>query len=258
MAEIQATNPVLPGNKSLKLVAFLFGAAAYLTSLVTILYAIGFVSDIAVPKAIDTGEKSPFSEALAINLALMSLFAVQHSVMARKGFKQWWTQFIPKPIERSTYVLFASLTLLLLFGQWRPMPATIWRIEGHEMALSIAVLSLVGWVIVFTSTFRINHFELFGSHQVIHNLSGKKMPSPIFRTPLLDNFVRHPIYLGFIIAFWAAPSMSARHLLFAVVTTAYIFVGILLEERDLIDMFGDEYRRYRERVSMLIPWRKPT
>ena len=258
MAEIQATNPVLPGNKSLKLVAFLYGAAAYLTFFVTILYAIGFVSDIAVPKAIDTGEKSPFFEALAINLALMSLFAVQHSVMARKGFKQWWTQFIPKPIERSTYVLFASLTLLLLFWQWRPMPATIWHIEGHKLALSIAVLSLVGWVIVFTSTFLINHFELFGLHQVVRNLSGKKMPAPIFRTPLLYNFVRHPIYLGFIIAFWAAPTMSAGHLLFAVVTTAYIFVGILLEERDLIDMFGDEYRHYRERVSMLIPWRKPT
>ena len=132
MAETQATSPVLPGNRSLKLVAFLYGAVAYLTFLVTILYAIGFVSDIAVPKAIDTGEKSPFFEALAINLALMSLFAVQHSVMARKGFKQWWTQFIPKPIERSTYVLFASLTLLLLFWQWRPMPATIWHIEGHQ------------------------------------------------------------------------------------------------------------------------------
>jgi methanethiol S-methyltransferase len=258
MAETQATSPVMPGNRSLKFAAFLYGAVAYLTFLVTILYAIGFVSDLAVPKAIDTGEKSPFFEALAINLALMSLFAVQHSVMARKGFKQWWTQFIPKPIERSTYVLFASLTLLLLFWQWRPMPAIIWRIEAPQMALSITVLSFVGWLIVFTSTFLINHFELFGLHQVAHNLSGKNIPAPIFRTPLLYNFVRHPIYLGFIIAFWAAPTMSAGHLLFAVVTTAYIFVGILLEERDLIDMFGDEYRRYRARVSMLFPWRKLT
>ena len=258
MAEAQASSPVTPENKLLKFAAFLYGAVAYLTFLATILYAIGFVSDLAVPKAIDAGEKSPFFEALAINLALMSLFAVQHSVMARKGFKQWWTQFIPKPVERSTYVLLASLTLLLLFWQWRPMPATIWHIAEPEMALSIMVLSFVGWVIVFTSTFLINHFELFGLHQVVHNLSGKKIPAPIFRTPLLYNLVRHPIYLGFIVAFWAAPTMSAGHLLFAVVTTAYIFVGILLEERDLIDMFGDEYRRYRERVSMLFPWRKRT
>ena len=173
----------------------------------------------------------------------MSLFAVQHSVMARKQFKQWWTQYIPKPVERSTYVLFASLTLLLLFWQWRPMPAIVWHVEEPEIAVTIAVLSFLGWVIVFTSTFLINHFELFGLHQVANNLAGREMPAPRFRTPLLYKFVRHPIYLGFIIAFWAAPTMSVGHLLFAAVTTAYIFVGILLEERDLIDMFGDEYRR---------------
>src|SRR3954451_1644978 len=256
MAETHAVSPALPGNRLLKFTAFLYGAVAYLTFLVTILYAIGFVSDFAVPKAIDTGEESPVFEALAINLALMSLFAVQHSVMARKGFKQWWTRFIPKPVERSTYVLFASLTLLLLFWQWRPMPGIVWHVEEPEMALSIAVLSFLGWVIVFISTFLINHFELFGLHQVANNLAGRNMPEPIFRTPLYYKFVRHPIYLGFIIAFWAAPVMSVGHLLFAAVTTAYIFVGILLEERDLIDMFGDEYRRYRQRVSMLFPWRK--
>jgi protein-S-isoprenylcysteine O-methyltransferase Ste14 len=209
-----------------------------------------------VPKAIDTGAKSPVFEALAVNLALMSLFAIQHSVMARKGFKQWLTLFIPKSVERSTYVLFASLTLLLLFWQWRPMPAVVWHIEEPEMAATVAILSFIGWVIVFTSTFLINHFELFGLHQVTNNLTGRQMPTPTFRTPLFYNFVRHPIYLGFIIAFWAAPTMSVGHLLFAAVTTAYIFVGIVLEERDLIDMFGDEYRRYRERVSMLLPWRK--
>jgi protein-S-isoprenylcysteine O-methyltransferase Ste14 len=236
----------------------LFGAVAYLTFLVTILYAIGFVSGVAVPKTIDTGAISPVGRALVVNLALMTLFAVQHSVMARKPFKQWWTQYVSKSIERSTYVLLASLTLLLLFWQWRPMPAVIWEIEEPEMAVAITGLSLLGWVIVFTSTFLINHFELFGLHQVANNLSGKKMPTPIFRTPLFYKTVRHPIYLGFIIAFWAAPTMSAGHLLFAAVTTAYIFVGILLEERDLIEMFGDDYRNYRQRVSMLLPWRKLT
>jgi protein-S-isoprenylcysteine O-methyltransferase Ste14 len=256
MAEIHALGPAAPGNRMLKLTAFLFGAVAYLTFLFTILYAIGFVEGLVVPKDINTGAKSPVLEALAINLALMSLFAVQHSVMARNSFKQWWTQFIPKPVERSTYVLFASLVLLLLFWLWRPMPAVIWHVEEPEMAAVITGVSFVGWVVVFTSTYLINHFELFGLLQVANHLTGREMSPPVFRTPLLYNFVRHPIYLGFIIAFWAAPTMSAGHLLFAAVTTAYIFVGILLEERDLTAMFGDDYRRYRKRVSMLLPWRK--
>ena len=240
-----------------RFIGFLFGAVAYLTFLVTILYAIGFVEGIAVPKSIDFGAAAPMGTALMINIGLMSLFAVQHSVMARKPFKQWWTRFIPQPVERSTYVLFASLTLLLLFWQWRPMPAVVWHIEEPEIAAVIVGLSFLGWVIVFTSTFLINHFELFGLSQVANDLSGRQMPAPTFRTPLYYNFVRHPIYLGFIIAFWAAPTMSVGHLLFAAVTTAYVFVGILLEERDLIELFGDEYRRYKQRVSMLVPWRKP-
>ena len=256
MSEAQAIASAASTNRMLRFTAFLFGAVAYLTFAFTILYAIGFVSDLVVPKTIDTGAISSIFDALAVNLALMSLFAVQHSVMARKSFKQWWTQFIPKSIERSTYVLLASLTLLLLFWQWRPMPAVVWHIEEPEMAATIATLSFGGWVLVFTSTFLINHFELFGLHQVTNNLTGRQMPLPIFRTPFLYNFVRHPIYLGFIIAFWAAPTMSVGHLLFAAVTTAYIFIGIPLEERDLIDMFGDEYRRYKPRVSMLLPWRK--
>jgi protein-S-isoprenylcysteine O-methyltransferase Ste14 len=213
---------------------------------------------LVVPKTIDTGAASSTTQAVVVDLLLMSLFAVQHSVMARRQFKEWWTQYVPKSVERSTYVLLASLTLMLLFWQWRPLPAIIWQIEDPDVAAAIAAVSLVGWVIVFTSTFLINHFELFGLHQVANNLTGRAMPAPRFRTPLYYKFVRHPIYLGFIIAFWAAPTMTVGHLLFAAVTTAYIFVGILLEERDLIDLFGDDYRRYRERVSMLLPWRKST
>jgi len=256
MTETRVISPAVPGNRILRFTAFLFGAVSYITFLVTNLYAIGFVEGLVVPKTIDTGVELPALEVIAINLALMSLFAVQHSVMARKQFKQWWTRFIPKSVERSTYVLLASLTLLLLFWQWRPLPAVVWHVEEPEIATALTGLSVLGWVIVFTSTFLINHFELFGLHQVANNLVGRKMPVQIFRTPLFYNFVRHPIYLGFIIAFWVAPTMSIGHLLFAAVTTAYIFVGILLEERDLVDMFGDEYRRYRQQVSMLLPWRR--
>ena len=256
MAETQFISPARPGIRMLKFTAFLFGAVSYLTFLITILYAVGFVEGLLVPKAIDAGAISPVLEALAVNVALMSLFAVQHSVMARKPFKQWWTQYVPRSIERSVYVLFASLALLLLFWQWRPMPTIVWHIEEPEMAAVIMGLSFLGWVFVFASTFLINHFELFGLHQVANDLAGRKMPMQTFRTPLFYKFVRHPIYLGFIIAFWAAPTMSVGHLLFAAVTTAYILVGILLEERDLIEMFGDDYRRYKEQVSMLLPWRK--
>lgn len=256
MTQIQAISLGAQGNRTLRFIAFLYGLVAYFAFFATILYAIGFVDDLAVPKTIDTGPTSPTAEALAVNLLLMTLFAVQHSLMARKQFKQWWTQYVPKAVERSTYVLLASLTLALLFWQWRPMPAIVWQTEQPDVAVTIATLSLVGWVIVFTSTFLINHFELFGLHQVASNLAGQEMPTPRFRTPLYYKFVRHPIYLGFIIAFWAAPTMTIGHLLFAAVTTTYIIVGILLEEHDLIEVFGDEYRRYRERVSMLVPWRK--
>ena len=239
-----------------RFIAFLYGLASYVVFFVTILYAIGFVSGLVVPKTIDTGTVVPLAEALVVNLLLMSVFAIQHSVMARKPFKRWWTRFVPASVERSTYVLFASLALVLLFWQWRPIPALVWQIADPQIAMAVTGLSLAGWVIVFTSTFLINHFELFGLHQVANNLAGRSMPVPRFRTPLYYQFVRHPIYLGFIIAFWAAPTMTAGRMLFAAVTTAYIVVGILLEERDLVDLFGDEYSRYKDRVSMLVPWRK--
>jgi methanethiol S-methyltransferase len=244
------------GNLMSRLLAFLYGIASYVVFFVTFLYAIGFIEGLVVPKTIDIGPVAPMTEALIVNLLLMSLFAVQHSVMARKQFKRWWTRLVPPSVERATYVLFASLALALLLWQWRPMPTVVWQIANPQIAVAVMVLSFIGWAIVLTSTFLINHFELFGLHQVANNLTGRSMPLPRFRTPLYYQFVRHPIYLGFVVAFWAAPTMTAGHLLFAAVTTAYIVVGIKLEERDLVDLFGDQYRSYKGRVSMLVPWRK--
>jgi len=237
-----------------RFLGFLYGLAAYLVFFGTILYAIGVVEGLVVPKTIDSGAVVSMTEALVVNLLLMSLFAVQHSVMARPQFKQWWTQFVPKPFERSTYVLLASLALILLFWQWRPIPTVVWQVSDPWIAGAMVGLSHFGWVLVFLSTFLINHFELFGLHQVANNLTGRDMPEVQFKTPVLYKLVRHPIYLGFIIAFWMAPVMTTGHLLFAAVTTAYIFVGIFLEERDLVELFGDNYRNYRARVAMLVPF----
>jgi methanethiol S-methyltransferase len=256
MTPIQAISQDVPANTAGRVIAFLYGVAAYVVFFVSFLYAVGFASGFVVPKTIDTGTAVPILEALVVNVFLLLLFAVQHSVMARPQFKQWWTRYVPKSVERSTYVLCASLVLLLLFWQWRPMPAVVWQVADPHVAMAVTLLSFVGWLIVLTSTFLINHFELFGLHQVANNLSGRPMPAPRFVAPLFYGFVRHPIYLGFIIAFWAAPTMTIGHLLFAAVTTAYIVGAIQLEERELITMFGDEYRRYRGRVSMLVPWRR--
>jgi methanethiol S-methyltransferase len=258
MTQIQAIGEETKGGPVGRFLAFVYGFASYAIFFVTFLYAIGFVSGLMVPKTIDSGAVGPMPEAIIVDLILMSVFAIQHSVMARRQFKQWWTRWVPKPVERSTYVLFSSLALVLLFWQWRPIPAVVWEITNLVIAGALLGLSLIGWLTVLTSTFLINHFELFGLHQVTSNLTGHAMPEARFRTPLYYKFVRHPIYLGFIIAFWAAAVMTTGHLLFAAVTTAYIFVGIFLEERDLIDLFGDDYRRYKDRVSMLLPWRKST
>jgi len=234
--------------------AFLYGVLAYVMFLGAILYAIGFVENLPIlPKTIDSGEPGPVAASVAVNLILLGIFAVQHSVMARKEFKAWWTQFVPPAIERSTYVLFANLALILLLWQWRPITVPVWTVSNPLLAGALIGISLVGWGIVFLSTFLINHFDLFGLQQVWHNLRQQRIEDPQFRTPLLYKFVRHPLYLGFIIAFWSAPVMTMGHLLFAVATTGYIFIGLLLEERDMVDSFGQTYRNYQARVSMILP-----
>jgi protein-S-isoprenylcysteine O-methyltransferase Ste14 len=230
-----------------------YGAVAYLIFLGTFLYAIGFVTQFIVPKTIDSGTAPPPVEALIVNLLLMSLFAIQHSGMARQGFKKLFTRVASPAIERSTYVLLASLSLVLLFWQWQPIPNVVWHIETSALANAVLALGFFGWLIVLYSTFLISHFELFGLTQVVTHFAGRLIAPVKFKTPGLYRLVRHPIYLGFIIAFWSAPTMTAGHLLFAAVTTAYIFVGIWLEERDLVSLFGDEYRRYRAKVAMLLP-----
>jgi protein-S-isoprenylcysteine O-methyltransferase Ste14 len=236
-----------------KLLAALYSALVYALFLAVFLYAIGFVEGVLVPKSIDSGTSGPLALSLLIDAGLLLLFAAQHSIMARPGFKRVWTRIVPQEIERSTFVLFASLALALVCWQWRALPQSVWSIEDPIAAKALLVVSWSGWGLVLLSTFLISHFHLFGLSQGFARLFGSKLPEPAFVTPFLYRWLRHPIYAGFILAFWAAPHMSLGRLFFAVATTGYIFVGIWFEERDLIAYFGDRYRQYRATVGMLVP-----
>ena len=236
-----------------KIATFIYGVVCYAIFFVTFLYAIGFVGNFIVPKSIDSTPQSPLGQALLINALLLGLFAVQHSVMARPAFKRWWTRFVPQPAERSTYVLFSSLALIVLFVYWQPIGGVIWNVQDPVGQAVLYGLSIFGWGLVLVATFLINHFDLFGLRQVWLHLRGKEYRPLNFNTPGLYKVVRHPLYVGFFFAFWATPTMTAAHLFFALMTTAYILIAIRFEEHDLVSEHGTRYTEYRKQVPMLVP-----
>jgi protein-S-isoprenylcysteine O-methyltransferase Ste14 len=237
-----------------------YGALAYAAFLVAILYAMGFVGNLVVPKGIDSGPEAPLGEAILIDALLLGLFALQHTIMARPAFKAWWKKVVPEPIERSTFVLSASLLLLLLFWQWRPLTGVVWQVESVPVRWLLGALSLLGWGVVLAGSFMIDHFDLFGMRQVVLAFRGRPYAPRPFVERGLYRWIRHPLMAGFLLAFWSAATMTLGHLLFCLLTTAYIFVGITLEERDLLRALGESYRRYRARTPMLLPlprWTRP-
>lgn len=236
-----------------RVIAFIYGLFSYVMFLIAFLYAIGFVGNVFVPKSIDSGPEGPLGHALLVNTFLLGLFAIQHSIMAREWFKTQWIRFVPESIERTTYVLITSLLLALLFLRWEPIGIVVWNLEHPAARAMLNGLFWGGWLLVLLSTFTIDHFDLFGLRQVYLHLRGKAYAPVEFKVPVLYRMVRHPLMLGFIIAFWATPTMTLGHLLYAVATTGYIFIGIFLEERDLLSTHGDAYEQYRQRTRMIIP-----
>lgn len=236
-----------------RITAFTYGIICYVIFLITFQYTMGFIGNLFVPKSIDSPPVSPLGQALLIDALLLGLFAVQHSVMARPGFKRWWTRFVPKPVERSTYVLFSSLALIVLFVYWQPIGGVIWHVQDPVGQAILYGLCVFGWVLVLVATFLINHFDLFGLRQVWFYLRGKEDHALAFVTPGLYRMVRHPIYVGFIFAIWATPTMTVAHLFFALLSTVYILIGIRLEEQDLVAYYGARYREYKQQVPMLVP-----
>lgn len=234
-------------------IAAVYGAVVYVLFLGTFVYAIGFVEGLVVPKGIDDGVEGAVATAIVVNLVLLAVFALQHSVMARPWFKRWWTRFVGWPIERTTYVLLATAALALLMWQWRPLPDVLWAVESQPWRTVLYATSFGGWAMVLGSTFAIDHFHLFGVQQVARHARGKEQAAPEFRTPLPYRVVRHPLMLGFLVAFWTVPTMTAGRLLFAAATTGYILIALQLEEHDLQAVFGERYARYREQVPMLLP-----